>query len=178
MEKELERKRLEEQSLALAEVHSQLREPGTGLRRRKSGKSSSALVPYSLTPRDKIAKKAMLEIEKIKLTLKEKEEIRQNEEKQFGLKVERQKQALKKKLDKRMIEHGVNYRNAKDIIHNIIFDEGEVKYNAVFDSHTGIPPIELVELEDEEERDVQAVKIFIQKYSKLWRALFSKYANI
>lgn len=95
-EKELERKRLEDQNLALAEVSSQAREPGTGLRRRKSGKSSSALVPYSLTPRDKIAKKAMLEIEKIKLTLKEKEEIRHNEEKQFGLKVERQKRALKK----------------------------------------------------------------------------------
>ena len=77
-----------------------------------------------------------------------------------------------------MIEHGVNYRNAKNTIHNIIFDEGEVKYNVVFDSHTGIPPIELVEFEDEEERDVKAVKIFIQKYSKLWRALFSKYANI
>ena len=47
-----------------------------------------------------------------------------------------------------MIEHEVNYRNAKDIIHNIIFNEGEVMYNAVFDFHTGIPPIELVELEN------------------------------
>ena len=78
MEKEMEKKKIEEQNLALAEVGSQLREPGTSLRRRKSGKSTSALVPYSLTPRDKIAKKAMLEIEKIKLSMKEKEEIRQN----------------------------------------------------------------------------------------------------
>ena len=126
MEKELERKRLEEQSLALAEVHSQLRELGTGLRRLNICKNSSALVPYSLTPRNKIAKKAMLEIEKIKLTFKEKEEIRQNEEKQYGLKVEHQKQTLKKKLDKRMIEHGINYRNSKESIHNIIFNEGKV----------------------------------------------------
>ena len=44
MEKELERKRLEEQSLALAEVHLQLRNPGTDLWIRKSGKSSSTLV--------------------------------------------------------------------------------------------------------------------------------------
>ena len=178
MEKEIERKKIEEQNLALAEVGSQLREPGTSLRRRKSGKSTSALVPYSLTPRDKIAKKAMLEIEKIKLSMKEKEEIRQNEEKQFNLKVERQKRALKKKLDKRMIEHGVNYRNSKDTIHKVVFDEGEVEYNAVFDSHTGIPPIYLIELEEEEDRDVQAVKIFMKKYSKLWRYMFSKYANI
>lgn len=77
-----------------------------------------------------------------------------------------------------MIEHGVNYRNAKDAIHKVVFDEGEVAYNAVFDSNTGLPPIELVDFEDEEERDVQAVKIFVKKYSKLWRALFSKYANI
>ena len=87
MEKELKRKRLEEQSLALAEVHSQLREPGTGLRRRKSGKSSSALVPYSLTPRDKIAKKAMLEIEKIKLTLKEKRKYDKTKKSSLALKL-------------------------------------------------------------------------------------------
>ena len=94
------------------------------------------------------------------------------------MKVERQKRALKKKLDKRMIEHGVNYRNSKDTIHKVVFDEDEVEYNAVFDSHTGIPPIYLVELEEEEDRDVQAVKIFMKKYSKLWRYMFSKYANI
>ena len=49
MEKELERKRLEEQSLALAKNHSQLRELGTGLQRRNICKNSSALVPYSLS---------------------------------------------------------------------------------------------------------------------------------
>jgi len=178
LQKEMEKKKQEEQQLALAEINSQLREGSTGLRRRKGGKSSSALVPYSLTPRDKIAKKAMLEIDKIKLSLKEKEEIKRNEDQQMHLKIERQKKALKKKLDKRMIEHGVNYRNEKDTIHNVVFAEGEVAYNAVFDSHTGIPQIDLVDLEDEEERDVQAVKIFMKKYSKLWRFLFSKYANM
>jgi hypothetical protein len=178
-QKEAERKKKEEEQLALAEINSELRETGSGTRRlRKGGKSTSALVPYSKTPRDKIAKKAMLEIDKIKLSLKEKEEIRNNEEKNMHLKIERQKRALKKKLNKRMIEHGVTYRNDKDAQLNVVFADGEVEYNKVFDSHTGLPPIELIDLEDEEQRDVEAIKIFLKKYSKLWRFMFKKYANM
>lgn len=179
LQKEAERKRKEEEALALAEISSEMRE-GTGNKKRlrKGGKSASALVPYSRTPRDKIAQKAVLELDKIKLSLKEKEEIKKNEEKQMHLKIERQKRALKKKLNKRMIEHGVTNLNKVDGQLAIVFQDGEVEYNAVFDSHTGLPPIELIDLEDEEERDVQAIKIFLKKYSKLWRFLFKKYANM
>ena len=178
-QKEAERKKKEEEELALAEINSELRQTGSGTRRlRKGGKSTSALVPYSKTPRDKIAKKAMLEIDKIKLSLKEKEEIRQNEEKNLHLKIERQKRALKKKLNKRMIEHGVTYRNDKNAQLNVVFADGEVEFNKVFDSHTGLPPIDLIDLEDEEQRDVEAIRIFLKKYSKLWRFMFKKYANM
>ena len=177
-QKEAERKKKEEESLALAEINSEFRDTGTGKRLRKGGKSTSALVPYSKTPRDRIARKAMLELDKIKLSLKEKEEIKNNEDKQFHLKVERQKRALKKKLQKRMIEHGVTVRNDKNKQMNVVFAEGEVEYNKVFDSHTGLPPIDLIELEDEEDRDIEAIKIFMKKYSKLWRFMFKKYANL
>ena len=75
-----------------------------------------------------------------------------------------------------MIEHGVNYRNAKDSIHNIIFDKGKVKYNAVFDFHTGIPPIELVELEEEQD-EKQSKYLFknTRNYGKLCSANMQTY---
>jgi hypothetical protein len=176
--KEEERKKKEEEELALAEINSELRESTTGRRLRKGGKSTSALVPYSKTPRDKIAKKAMLEIDKIKLGLREKENIKNSDERQMHLKIERQKKALRKKLDKRMIEHGVTHRNDKNLQMNVVFADGEVEYNAVFDSHTGLPPIDLIELEDEEQPDIEAVKIFLKRYSKLWSFMFKKYANL
>lgn len=178
-QKEEERKRLEEKKAALAIVDADLRgDIGSRRKLNRGGRSSGQLVPYSKTPYDKIGKKAMIEIDKIKLSLKEKEELKRNEEKLQSLKIERQKRALKKKLDKRMIEHGVNYRNETTTAHNIIFQDGEVEYNKIFDSHIGLPPIELIELEEEENRDVQAVQIFMKKYSKLWRFLFKKYANM
>lgn len=177
-QKEAERKRKEEEALALAEINSELRETGTGKRLKRGGKSTSALVPYSKTPKNNIARKAMLELDRIKMSIKEREELRLNEQKQAHLKIERQKRALKKKLDKRKIEHGVAPRNSKSAKMNIVFDEGEVEYNKVFDSNTGLPPIELIDLEDEEDRDIEAIKIFMKKYSKLWRFMFKKYANL
>ena len=118
LQKEEEKKQRDEANLDLVELDSNGR--GTGRRMKRGGKSSSALVPYSKTPRSKIAIKALMEIDKIKLSIKEKEEIKNNEEKAMHLKIERQKRALKKKLDKRMIEHGVNYRNEQTTVHNIV----------------------------------------------------------
>jgi hypothetical protein len=40
-----------------------------------------------------------------------------------------------------------------------------------------IPEISLVNMEEEEERDRLGVSEFMKKYAKLWRNLFSKYAN-
>jgi len=42
----------------------------------------------------------------------------------------------------------------------------------------GLPEIELFDFEEEEIRDVEAIKIFMKKYSKLWKFYFNKYANM
>lgn len=39
------------------------------------------------------------------------------------------------------------------------------------------PQIRLIDLDEEEERDKEAVTLFMKKYAKLWRNLFHKYAN-
>ena len=177
--KEAERKKEQDKNLVLAFLESEEKnDTDKGRRLKRSGKSTSALLPYSKTPHNKIGKKAMLEIDKIKLSRKEKEEIKRNEEKQINLKIERQKRAIKKKYKKRMIEYGVNVLNDPNSQMNVIFKDREVENYQIFDSQTGLPPIELINLEEEEERDVQAIKIFMKKYSKLWRFIFKKYANM
>ena len=40
-----------------------------------------------------------------------------------------------------------------------------------------VPQIKLIDLNEEEERDNEAVILFMKKYAKLWRNLFHKYAN-
>ena len=77
-----------------------------------------------------------------------------------------------------MIEYGVNVLNDPNSQINVIFKDREVENYQIFDSQTGLPPVELINLEEDEERDVQAIKIFMKKYSKLWRFIFKKYANM
>lgn len=45
------------------------------------------------------------------------------------------------------------------------------------ESKHGLPEIVLYNFDEEEERDVEAVKIFTKKYSRLWRFLYNKYSN-
>lgn len=40
-----------------------------------------------------------------------------------------------------------------------------------------MPQIKLIDLDEEEERDKEAVLLFVKKYAKLWKNLFYKYAN-
>ena len=45
------------------------------------------------------------------------------------------------------------------------------------ESKHGLPEITLYNFEEEEQRDVQAVKLFMKKYNRLWKFLYNKYAN-
>ena len=94
------------------------------------------------------------------------------------MKDERIKRKLADELEKRKIEYGVNTMNKKTADRKIIFDEGEVDKFKQNEKKSGLPEIELFDFEEEEERDVDAIKIFMKKYSKLWRFYFNKYANM
>lgn len=143
------------------------------------GGQRGQLVPWQkLQPKGKIGKKAMLEIEKLQKSRREREETRKLEEKQFRMKDERAKRRLAGELEKRKIEYGVNSMNKSATDRKIIFDEGEVDRFKMKEKKTGLPEIELFDFEEEEERDVDAIKIFMKKYAKLWKFFFDKYANM
>lgn len=40
-----------------------------------------------------------------------------------------------------------------------------------------IPQISLFDLDEEEDRDKEAVEMFMKKYAKLWKNLYYKYGN-
>jgi len=68
--------------------------------------------------------------------------------------------------------------NQKDEKKKIIFKEGEVSKMKQFEKKHGLPEIELFDLDEEEERDANAIKLFMKKYAKLWKFLYYKYANM
>lgn len=100
------------------------------------------------------------------------------EEKQFKMKDEKNKKKLADELEKRKIEHGVNNKNKVDTNRKIVFDYGEVEKFKLNEKKSGAPEIVLFDFQEEEQRDVEAIKIFMKKYSKLWKFYFNKYANI
>ena len=138
-----------------------------------------ALVPWmKKQPKGAIGKKAMLEIERLQKTRKEKEEFRKLQDKQEKMKDEKHKKRLANELEKRKIEYGINHLNRDSKNRKIIFDEGEVEKFKQRETKTGLPEIELFDFEEEEQRDVDAIKLFMKKYSKLWKFFFNKYANM
>ena len=40
-----------------------------------------------------------------------------------------------------------------------------------------VPTIKLLDINDEEDRDIQTIEQFMKKFNKLWKNLFYKYAN-
>lgn len=146
---------------------------------RMSRDSKRHLIPWKkLQPKGKIGRKAMLEIERLQKTRKEREEFEKLQAKQYKMKDERKKKRLAEELEKRKIEYGINALNKSDANRKIIFDEGEVDKFKKNEKKTGLPEIELFDFEEEEQRDVEAIKLLMKKYSKLWKFYFEKYANI
>lgn len=138
-----------------------------------------ALVPYmNKAPKGKIGRKAVLEIERLTKDRKDREEFLRLQQKQLQIKDQKSKKRLADELEKRKIEHGVNSLNKADAARKIIFAEGEVEKFKHGEKKSGLPEIELFDFEEEEQREVVAIKLFMKKYAKLWKFYFNKYANI
>lgn len=145
---------------------------------RMSRDSKRAIIPWKkLQPKGKIGRKAMNEIDRLQKTRKEKEEFERLQEKQLQLKDEKGKKRLAAELEKRKIEHGVNALNRNDASRKIIFELGEVEKFKLNEKRSGLPEIELFDFEEEEQTEVVAIKLFMKKYSKLWKFYFNKYHN-
>jgi hypothetical protein len=146
---------------------------------RASREEPTSLVPWlSKAPKGKIGRKAVLEIERLTKDRKDREEFLRLQDKQSKMKDDKNKKRLANELEKRNIEHGVNSMNKSDATRKVIFDYGEVDKFKKNEKKSGVPEIELFDFQEEEQRDVEAIKIFMKKYSKLWKFYFNKYANI
>lgn len=90
---------------------------------------------------------------------------------------QKRKQKLKELLDKRKLELGVGSKTAADEVvskDKLIFEE-QLQEKAP--NKTLIPDIKLIILEEEEDRDREAMQLAMKKYSKLWKNLYYKYSN-
>jgi len=88
---------------------------------------------------------------------------------------ERARKKLKQEIEKRKIQLGVSTLNQKDEQKNIIFDE-QLPLK-LLEARNMEPELVLVDLQEEEDRDRDAVEACMRKFSKLFRNLFTKYAN-
>ena len=121
---------------------------------------------------------------------------------------EKKKNKLKKQIEIRRVELGVQKKKGEENHKAIVFKEGEIEKTAGFgdfvsknllsahsndissnklaklggvgrkfiENYKG-PEITLFDYDAEEQRDVDAIKIVVKKYSKLFKYLFTKYAN-
>eukprot|EP00357_Protocruzia_adherens_P031664 CAMPEP_0115033794 /NCGR_PEP_ID=MMETSP0216-20121206/40176_1 /TAXON_ID=223996 /ORGANISM="Protocruzia adherens, Strain Boccale" /LENGTH=1250 /DNA_ID=CAMNT_0002412373 /DNA_START=59 /DNA_END=3809 /DNA_ORIENTATION=- len=115
------------------------------------------------------------DIERIKRKKEEKLEYEKQREANLRRKEDRAKRSLKNQLEKRKLELGVAPRNKKDISGNIVFKEGTIDSYKKKDKHA--PEIQLMDLEDEEEKDKEAVDLLMKKFQRALKLLFNTYCN-
>lgn len=85
-----------------------------------------------------------------------------------------QKKALKHQLNLRKVEQNIAFRNQKDIKCELLLTEGT--YQRLL-PYKAAPEVRLYPVEDEEEKDCEALKLFVKQHKKLFRGLYGKYAN-
>jgi len=132
--------------------------------------------------------KAQAQIDKIVRSKIEMEEQKVLDEERKRLVSVRRKHKMKEALDKRKIELGIAPKDfegdEEKIKEKLIFKDGEV-----LDTSEGAEKlrramnkmlaqeIKLLNLEEEEDRDREAMNLVMKKYSKLWKNLYYKYSN-
>eukprot|EP01022_Parablepharisma_sp_SALTPOND_P026722 TRINITY_DN64702_c0_g1_i1.p1 TRINITY_DN64702_c0_g1~~TRINITY_DN64702_c0_g1_i1.p1 ORF type:complete len:1094 (+),score=155.90 TRINITY_DN64702_c0_g1_i1:2337-5618(+) len=142
---------------------------------------------YTLVPYKQLTlleEKALLEIERVK---QKKEERLQKvhsfinthlqkriEENRKLIQEMKQKRTLRRQLEIRKVEHNIAPRNQKDIDFSLLLEEG-VYEKAVPQKKE--PNIELYTVEDEEDKDCEALKLFIEQHKRVFRYLYNRYAN-
>lgn len=120
----------------------------------------------------------MLEdIEMIKQNVKEKQLLEMSMVEEEKQQMDKQKQALRRQLEKRSIEQGVATRNQRDVVVNLVFEDGSREKELKTEKKHGFPIVEVLDLDLEEDRDRLQVEILLKRYNKVLRFLFHKYAN-
>ena len=122
--------------------------------------------------------RALHELEMIKKYKqeKEKEEKRKLE---AELRLQNKKDArLKEELERRKVQVGVpaNQSGVRQELKALIY-KSEESYDQRTKRSNATDSIQLVDLNEEEDRDREIINQFMKKYIKVWKYLFSRYAN-
>lgn len=147
----------------------------TTLKKRRDIKVKS----LSKKPTNKIERRAFKNLEKLSKKKRRKEKIKQYETQQQRAKEEREKILLKNEIERRKLVLGVQSTNEYlDGFKQTIFDIGDPEVQRYEKWLSQIKKdVELFDFDEEEYRDRQGVILYVKKFSKLLKFLFSKYAN-
>ena len=121
--------------------------------------------------------KILEEIQHIKQKYNEKVQKDKEIEETNKEKLELSKKKLKIQLEKRNIEHGVASLNKTDVTSNILFDLNSRDAEKLLEKKHGLPDIEIINLDVEEDKDKKVVWVIMKRYTKVMRYLFNSYTN-
>lgn len=132
---------------------------------------------YTLVPYKRLTlleEKAMLEIERVKQKKEERLQKKRIEENRKQIQEMKQKKELIQQLEIRKVEQNIAPRNQKNIEYGLVLEEGTYEKAVV---QRKDQQIELHPIEDEEDKDYEALKLFVDQHKRIFRYLYSRYAN-
>lgn len=163
-----------------SEANHVFQDLGIGPKMKKVQLEKSAVTELAILRKPRADPKVIKGLEEIRKSFTEKQlRIREKEEYE-KVRYEQRKKNLKTTIDKRMIELGVPFQEQGKHIHivdNIIFEEGSREVEKIMEKRHGLPEINVVHLQHEEDRDREGVEVVMRKYQKVVRSLFMDYSN-
>jgi hypothetical protein len=170
-------KNIDPQASIDAEGEEFLRHLGVGVKKKAKKLTKLQQSENALRNAGRADVKVLEELEYIKNRFKDKQQRQQEIVEVHKEKIEISKKKLRQQLEKRNIEHGVAAKNQTDVSSGIVFDFGVVEAHKINEKKTGLPDIEVVNLETEEDRDKEAVNLVLRKYNKPLRTMFNGYCS-
>eukprot|EP00826_Nyctotherus_ovalis_P032102 TRINITY_DN2591_c0_g4_i4.p1 TRINITY_DN2591_c0_g4~~TRINITY_DN2591_c0_g4_i4.p1 ORF type:complete len:1371 (-),score=467.46 TRINITY_DN2591_c0_g4_i4:168-4280(-) len=130
------------------------------------------LVPYKRSK--DYRQEAMVTLERIRNSLDEKE-LSQKVLAERKVKIEeRKKKLLKEQVELKNMALGYTARNSTEPSKDLILSEGKLDKILLYTPNT---KIQLLDLNEEEDRDREAINLYMRKYNNLFKHLFNRYVN-
>ncbi|KAL4446642.1 hypothetical protein ABPG74_005580 [Tetrahymena malaccensis] len=161
----------------LKSIEDNLKKYGIGLKERQTKLTKAEATRLALLRNPKADPKILKKLQEIKVNYENREEKKKLEVVKQEQETQKEKEVLRKQLMRRSLEQGVSNFNQRDAEGVLLFQFGSREKQIKRENKTGLPLIQYIDLDKEEQRDKDTINVLLRRYNKILKNVFVKYSN-
>ncbi|KAL4496244.1 hypothetical protein ABPG72_012981 [Tetrahymena utriculariae] len=161
----------------LKSIEDNLKKYGIGLKERQAKLTKAEATRLALLRNPKADPKILKKLQEIKVNYDNREEKKKLEVVKQEQETQKEKEVLRKQLMRRSLEQGVSNFNQRDAEGVLLFQFGSREKQIKRENKTGLPILQYIDLDKEEQRDKDSINALLRRYNKILKNVFVKYSN-